>query len=170
MKVAITADKIKSTSIIYFFCNVCYLRISMMMQCLYIRKAADALKAYRARVHIVLYGTQTLFGKALSRFSLNTTCTFVTVLSKKKGFNGTLSQSKGVTVTSIHMTISTPLHRFPGTLRQIKWSVTLCIIGKHYNLFTMCVVICYRVKYSEILKLYIKIKELKIILQVFSPT
>lgn len=78
---------------------------------------------------------QTLFGKAIARFSF----VRLALLSK-------------FSVDTFYT-----LHRF--------WAD----IEKHYNLFTMCVVTCYRVKYSELLKLYIKIKKLKIILQVFSP-
>lgn len=102
MKVAITADKIKFTSIIYFFCNVCYLRISMMMQCLY---TADALKAYRARAYHIRYAN--IVWQSYSPVLLCTTCTFVKVFSSEKGFNGTLSQSKGVSVASIHKTLFT---------------------------------------------------------------
>lgn len=103
MKVAITADKIKYTSIIYFFLQ-CLLSSYQHDDAMFIY-TADALKAYRARVYHIRYAN--IVWQSYSPVLLCTTCTFVKVFSGEKGFNGTLSQSKGVRLTSIHKTLFT---------------------------------------------------------------
>lgn len=123
MKVAIYVNYLFS------FCNVCYLRISMMMQWLY---TADALKAYRARVYHIRYAN--IVWQSYSPVLLCTTCTFVKVFSSEKGFNDTLSQSKGVRLTSIHKTLFT----LSTDIEQIKWYLSFSVILKNITIYSPC--------------------------------